>query len=349
MAAPVSAPSVHLRSRARFGGYTVASAAASVAASVLGLLLLPGCYGGDFFDRLVDPTATAAFRITSLTLVDPHAFTGNDLECSDFTATLNKYFAQDIDSFDVNTTLVLRPLDPAIDSGATMEILPAKCVPGGELVNCTDKDVPPAAIVSASFNNSVGGTCGSPVAGSLNPQYMTPESEALHQATSPCFVSAPIPALSLQLTKSAHLPLSNVQIYASYSIEGKLQEQELVSGVLFGFVSTSVAMTSIGDVGGASLVPYAVLRDGGGCHPIGKDKLGDIDTLDPEDGVWMYFNFTAQRAAWSSKPEPGAMTGDPTGVTTGDTTGTTSTGLTTTTATTTATDGTTGPMLTTGV
>ncbi len=342
MAAPVTALSVQLRSGSP---PRVRSAAAC-------LLLLAGCYSGDFFGRLVDPTATAAFRITRLTLIDPHAFTGNDLSCSDYTAKLNASIAESIRTFDLNTTLVLHPLDPAIDDGAQMEILPAKCVPGGELVNCTDKDVPLASIVSADFNNSVGGTCGNPVAGSLNPIYMTDSNEALHQATSPCFVSAPIPALSLQLSPTSALPLSNVQIYASYSLDDK--PQELVSGVLFGFVSKSVSMMTFGDVGGTPLTPWSILRDGGGCEPTGMNVV-DIDTLDPEDGVWMYFNFTAQRAAWFAEGEqPGATsgTGDATSAdvttTTGPTTGATdlTTGVTTG-----ATDLTTGSttVVTTGV
>lgn len=269
------------------------------AALLLLLPSVPACYAGDFFDRLVDPDATAAFRITQLTLVDPHTYSGDMVLCQDSTATYNQLFAENIRIFDINTTLVLHPLDPAKDSETTVDIVPANCVPGGTLVNCTDKDVPPASIVSADFNNSEGGTCGNPVAGTLNPAYQT-DSAALNKPTSPCFLSALIPSLSLQLAPTLGLPLSNVQIYAAYDLT-KPDKQKLVQGVLFGFLPSSVAMGSIGVLNGAPFVPWSVLAGGDGC----KTTVDDIDTVSlPKDGVWMYFNFTAERVAWSSESDP---------------------------------------------
>ena len=305
------------------------------------LLLLAGCYGGDFFDRLVDPTATAAFRITRLVLIDPHTYIGDTLKCDDSTAELNAIIANNIASFDVNTTLVLHPLDPTVTSGAKLEIVPANCVPGGELVNCTDKDVDLAEIVSADFNNSVGGTCGNPVAMSLNPAYQGGGNEALHQAMSPCFLSATIPKLGLKLALDVPLPLSNVQIYASYALDD--QPHRLVSGVLLGFVPASVAKVPIGELNeGPNNGPFALwpsLAGGGACQP--SDMFTDIDSAAPEDGVWMYFNFTAELVAWSPENAlPGTSTGEPT---------TTADPMTTAGLTTTSTTGaTTGPDLTTG-
>ncbi|HEY0133102.1 MAG TPA: hypothetical protein VGB85_03455, partial [Nannocystis sp.] len=279
--------------------------------AALSLLLLAGCYSGDFFDRLVDPTATAAFRITRLVLIDPHTYIGNTVQCEDSTAALNEIFAKNIASFDVNTTLVLHPLDPTVTSGAKMEIVPANCVPGGELVNCTDKDVDIAEIVSADFNNSVGGTCGNPVAMSLNTAYQGAGNEPLHQAMSPCFLSAPIPKLGLKLALDVPLPLSNVQIYASYALDDK--PHRLVSGVLFGFVPASVAMTPIGELGdGPNDGPFALwsnLAGGGACQP--SAMFTDIDSAAPEDGEWMYFNFTAELVAWSPENDLPGTTGEP--------------------------------------
>ncbi len=269
------------------------------AALLLVLPLVPACYAGDFFDRLVDPDATAAFRITQLTLVDPHTYSGDMVLCQDSTATYNQLFAENIRIFDINTTLVLHPLDPAKDSETTVDIVPANCVPGGTLVNCTDKDVPDESIVSADFNNSEGGTCGNPVAGTLNPAYQTGAGE-LNKPTSPCFLSALIPSLSLQLAPTLGLPLSNVQIYAAYDLS-EPDKQKLVQGVLFGFLPSSVAMGSIGVLNGAPFVPWSVLAGGDGC----KATVDDIDTVSlPKDGVWMYFNFTAERVAWSSESDP---------------------------------------------
>jgi hypothetical protein len=266
-------------------------------AAALLLLAAPTCYGGDFFNSLVDPDATAAFRITQLTLVDPHTYSGDMVLCQDSTATYNQLFFENIDSFDINTTLVLHPLDPAADNGTTLDIVPANCIDAGTTVNCNDKNVPLTSIVSADFNNSEGGTCGNPVAGTLNPSYQS-GANALNNPTSPCFLSALIPSLSLQLAPTLGLPLSNVQIYAAYDLR---EPQQLVQGVLFGFLPSSVAMSSIGIINGAPFVPWSVFAGGDGC----KTTVDDVDTVSlPKDGVWMYFNFTAERVAWSSESDP---------------------------------------------
>lgn len=312
------------------------------------LALLPACYGGDFFDRLVDPDATAAFRITRLTLVDPHTYSGDVVLCQDSTATYNEFFARSITKFDTNTTLVLRPLDPALDRDTVMDIVPAVCVPGATIVNCTDKDVPPASIITAGFNNIEGGTCLAPVAGSLNPLYMGGTNEPLHAPRSPCLVSAMIPSLNLGLAPTLQLPLSNVQIAAAYQLDGS--SQKLVQGVIRGFLPSSVAMSAIGTLNGTPFTPWNVLAGGGGC----KLEFSDIDTVTvPDDGVWMYFNFTAERVAWTSD----APTTDPTGgsttsLVTGSSAGSTSSATTldaTTFGATTTGGATTGGATTTGV
>ena len=66
-------------------------------AAALLLLAVSACYDGDFFGRLVDPDATAAFRITELTLIDPHTFSGDMVLCQDSTATYNQLFAENIE------------------------------------------------------------------------------------------------------------------------------------------------------------------------------------------------------------------------------------------------------------
>jgi hypothetical protein len=304
--------------------------ASSCFLQLLLFMLVPACYSGDFFDRLVDPDATAAFRIVQLTLVDPHTYSGDSVECNDSTPTYNAIFAQNIDQFDTNTTLVLRPLDPKVDRDTLMDIVPAVCVPGVTIVNCTDKDVPAENIITAGFNNIEGGTCLAPVAGSLNPLYMGGTNEPLHAPRSPCLVSAMIPSLNLNLAPTLPLPLSNVQISAAYQLDGT--SQKLVQGVIRGFLPSSVAMSPIGTLAGAPFTPWGLLAGGGGCNL----DTSDIDTVTlPDDGVWIYFNFTAERVAWTS--DAGTDTGGSTGGSTTDpTAGTvTATGTTATTITTT--------------
>jgi hypothetical protein len=295
------------------------------------LMQLPACYGGDFFDRLVDPDATAAFRIVQLTLVDPHTYSGDMVECNDSTPTYNAIFAQNIDKFDTNTTLVLRPLDPKVDRDTLMDIVPAVCVPGEAIVNCTDKNVPTEKIITAGFNNIEGGTCLAPVAGSLNPVYMGGTNEPLHAPRSPCLVSAMIPSLNLNLAPTLSLPLSNVQISAAYQLDG--ESQKLVQGVIRGFLPSSVAMSPIGTLADAPFTPWGLLAGGGGCTL----DTSDIDTVTvPNDGVWMYFNFTAERVAWTSTPPSGTETAGTTDATTDPTAAMTVTATGTTTITTTS-------------
>ena len=293
--------------------------------------LVPACYGGAFFDRLVDPDETAAFRIIKLTLVDPHTYSGDMVLCQDSTATYNEFFAKNIAQFDTNTALVLHPLDPRVQLDTTMDIVPAVCVPGATIVNCTDKDVPTSSIITAGFNNIEGGACLAPVAGSLNPLYTGGTSEPLHAPVSPCLVSAMIPSLSLGLAPTLQLPLSNVQISAAYQLDGP--SQMLVQGVIRGFLPSSVAMSSIGSLNGMPFTPWSVLAGGGGCNL----DTSDIDTVTvPNDGVWMYFNFIAERVAWTS--EASADTGASSSTTDSSSSSASATTAATTAATDTATD-----------
>lgn len=280
------------------------------AAGVLAASLLTGCYTGDFFDRLVDPDTTAAFRIIQLTLVDPHTYSGDMVLCNDSTVDFNDRYAMHVEAFDINTTLVLHPLDPLVAQGANMEIVPAQCVPGGALVNCTDKDVLPSSIVEAEFNN-LQGTCGAPVAGTLNPDYTA--SVRLNAPVSPCFLSALIPKLDLQVGPDLRLPLSNVQIAAAYQLDPNPDEdgepQRLVDGLLFGFLPASLATSPVGSIGGTPFVPWDSLAGGNACQVDPQNPIDDIDTVAvPRDGVWMYFNFTAERVAWSSEADAASDT-----------------------------------------
>lgn len=277
------------------------SRAASVRAKWLGvaaLVVQSACYGGDFFDDLVDPSVTAAFRITSLTLIDPHFYVGS-VVCEDETNDYNVLWNDHIEAFEINPTLVLSPLDPAVQSTTKMQIVPAECVPGDEGVNCTDRDVPREKIVEVMFNNSLqGGMCGGPVTDSLNPRYMAEEYLQLNAPKSPCLASALIGAFELPLGPSLTLPLSNVQISAAYKLEP--EPQELIDGVLFGFLSAAQGQAALGTLNNQPFRPWDVLAGAMGCQIDPNTYLDDVDTLaSSHDGVWMYFNFTAQRVAWT--------------------------------------------------
>lgn len=293
MAPPVTRPSAPPRARPL--------RAASTRANWLGLaalVLQSACYHGDFFDDLVDPSVTAAFRITTLTLIDPHMYVGS-VVCEDETNDYNVLWNDHLDAYEINPTLVLSPLDPKVQSTTKMQIVPAECVPGDDGVNCTDRDVPKDKIVEVTFSNSLqGGMCGGPVTGSLNPDYMAEQYEQLHAPQSPCLTSAIIGAFELPLGPSLTLPLSNVQISAAYKLDS--EPQELVEGVLYGFLSAAQGQMVLGTLNNQQFRPWDVLAGAMGCQPDPGVYLDDIDTVAAShDGVWMYFNFTAQRVAWT--------------------------------------------------
>lgn len=293
MAAPVTRPSAPPRVRHPH--------AASVRAKWLGvaaLILQSACYSGDFFDDLVDPSVTAAFRIKTLTLIDPHFYAG-DAVCDDVTNDYNEIWTAHLDAFEINPTLVLSPLDPKVTMTTKMQIVPAECVPGEDGVNCTDRDVPKDKIVEVTFSNSLqGGMCGGPVTGSLNPLYMAEQYEQLHAPQSPCLASAIIGAFELPLAPSFNLPLANVQISAAYKLDQ--EPQQLIEGVLFGFLSAAQGQMVLGTLNANMFKPWDVLAGATGCQPDPNAFLDDIDTVAAShDGVWMYFNFTAERVAWT--------------------------------------------------
>jgi hypothetical protein len=268
------------------------------------LVLLSACYDGDFFDRLVDPDILAAFRITTLTLIDPHFYSGAAV-CDDSTNEYNEIWTAHLDAFEINPTMVLSPLDPAIETATKMQVVPATCIATEEAINCTDSEALPEDIIEATFSNSLqGGICGGPIMGSQNPKYMDEELyEQLSAPVSPCFLSALIPSLKLPLGPMLRLPLSNVQISATYSLEAV--PQQLIHGIIVGFLPSEQGALTLGTLNGALLRPYDVIAGADSCQPDLANPIDDIDTVAmPRDGVWVYFNFTAERVAWSPASAP---------------------------------------------
>ena len=265
------------------------------------LVLLSACYSGDFLDRLVDPDIVAAFRITQLTLIDPHFYSGDGVQCIDSTLSYNTVWNDHITAFEINPVLVLSPLDPAVATATKLQVVPASCIAAGEAINCTDVDTSPADIVEVVFNNSLqGGMCGGPVMGSLNPKYDTADFEPLNIPESPCFLTSLIPTLKLPLGPTFRLPLSNVQISAAYDLEA--EPQQLIEGLIVGFLPTEVGSSNmLGSLNDMPFVPWSVIAGALGCQPVPAEPIDDVDSaVVSHDGVWMYFNFTAERVAWST-------------------------------------------------
>ncbi|WAS94367.1 hypothetical protein [Nannocystis punicea] len=293
-------------------------AALTRAALAFSVGLAGGCYSNEYLDGLCantgvcpdpPPESPVAFRITSLELVDPHTYTFDTVlgVCTDSTATLNGFIAQGIADYDVSNVLVLRPLDPK-SAVVKLQYVSALCI-AGEPTNCTDRMVAGTHTVDAdAFNRDVG-ACGGTEANSLNQSYDAPP-----QPAAPCLVSETIPGTPVRLAaQTGMLPLDlnlvEVEIAAAYAVDG--EPQKLVQGALRGFMPAATAMLAAGQANGISFVPWNVLAGGAGCQVDAMNTFSDIDNHGLYgQGVWMYFNFTAERVQWATdRPEPMPETG----------------------------------------
>jgi hypothetical protein len=290
------------------------------------------CYNNEYLDGLCantgvcpdpPPESPVAFRITSLELVDPHTYTFDTVlgVCTDSTATLNGFIAQGIADYDVSNVLVLRPLDPK-SAVAKLQFVSALCI-AGEPTNCTDRMVAGTHTVDADAFNREAGSCGGTEPNSLNSAYDAPA-----QPPAPCIVSQRISGTPVRLAAQTgmtplDLALVEVEIAAAYAVDG--EPQKLVQGALRGFMPAAAAMMPAGQANGISFVPWNVLAGGAGCQVDAMNTFSDIDNHGfYGQGVWMYFNFTAERVQWATdRPEPMPETGgletDGTGSTTGPT------------------------------
>lgn len=328
--------------------------AAAIAATWT-LAAAAGCYSNDYLDGLCARTNTCpisrvAFHVTSLELVDPHSYSFDvDIGvCDDSTDDFNRLLANNIDAFAVGHAIVLRPLDLGSER-VSLQFTAADCFNDDMTTSskvCSDRNTEPPLSTTTTANNftsammSPADSCDIVQVNSLNPDYTPPALPAL-----PCLRSEPIPTMTLRLSRQPGMTplefeLVDVEIAATYVVNQ--DPQQLVQGTLRGFMTTAKAMVTAGQVNGVDFIPWKVLAGGNGCQPDAGDVISDLD-IHPTlgQGVWMYFNFTAESVKWDTDiPDgSGGTTGD--GGTTGPGTTSTSTDGTST-GTSTTTDGSTG-------
>lgn len=316
-----------------------------------------GCYNDDYLDGLCArtntcPVSRVAFHVTALELVDPHSYSFDEVigVCDDSTDDFNKLLSDNIAAFAVGHALVLRPLDLGSEK-VQLQFTAADCfnddMAEGATV-CSDRNIEPALSTNSTTFNfttammSATDACDIQKVNSTNPDYTAPAKPGL-----PCLRSEPIPTMTLRLSRQPGMTplefeLVDVEIAATYAVEQA--PQRLIEGSLRGFMTTAKAMVPAGQVNGVDFVPWKVLAGGDGCQPDAMSVISDLD-IHPTlgQGVWMYFNFTAESVKWDTDvPEgPSGTTGDPTTAGTATTTGDPTTGSTTG-STTSTTDATTG-------
>lgn len=233
--------------------------------------------------------APTAFRITTLNLRDPHAFT-QVIVCLDSTATLNGLindtFTQDQDMdgiLDLSYLLIFRPLDQAGSTGNLDFVLAADCTAPAGTTSC---DLGPfATSVALSYANQAAGACLGTVPGTTTGSF----SPAPTVPASPCFVTAPA-SLALDLG-GIIVTLQDAQVAGTYVGN---PATSISNGLGRGFISEASANAviipaTIPLVGG---MPLSALLPGGmgNCSSIDARDMGPGGTL----GWWVYFNFAAQ-------------------------------------------------------
>jgi cysteine-rich repeat protein len=247
-----------------------------------------------------------AFRFGDLDLRDPHLFvpelTGNT--CRDITDTtylgysyngaIQRSLTSDLSPidgyYDASPTLVFRPINQANNASTTLELNFARCS-GSNPVNCSAGS---AAAVTLTATSRTSGECLGILDGTVRPY-----APAVTVAAGACFVSAP---QSLTLTfAGVKWTLEQAQIAAVYSGS---PATNLVNGVIRGYLTVAAA--------DATTVPSTIPFLGGhrlsyalpGGDPAGSDdNCAAHDDRDPSgtaNGWWVYFNFTAPRANWTS-------------------------------------------------
>jgi cysteine-rich repeat protein len=227
----------------------------------------------------VTPTA---FRISQMTLADPHPFAAGVLDVTD---TVNDLIRDSIEMdasmpadglLDFSVVPVFRPLDQTAAASVPMDIVFADCTDPLANTSCTrtaDSDV-----VSATAMND---DCLAPIAGTTggySPAVVTPGA--------PCFGSNAV-TFDVGLG-DINLHLEDARISATYSGD---PATSLTSGLIFGFVSEEQA--------DATILPEDILVVGGmPLSSILKDEDKDTGPGNAP-GWWFYLNFTAQPVGYT--------------------------------------------------
>jgi hypothetical protein len=238
------------------------------------------------------PGEPTAFRLDSITLVDPHVYAvlvsmDPMPPCIDGTVFLNDdLLAGAIADGSIDIVVLF----PSYDEDAEeieASLRPAECEPAGAPTMCSDSM---ATTLDTTAQNMASGDCFRPDASTLGAGYALPNAPS-----SPCFTSMP-GELTLPLPGLAggtSVVLQDVQFSATYADSG------LVEGVLAGFATQAEAEVTVLDdgmvvMGGATL--WEVIAGGDAC----ETTIDDTDVHpDHGTGAWIYFDFTATPIGWT--------------------------------------------------
>jgi hypothetical protein len=238
------------------------------------------------------PQPATAFRITQLSLRDPHVYLpGLGGGCNDSIGFANDTIERPLDHdddhdgyFDDSQVIVFRPLAQADGAMTPASVyFGARCTTNA--TTCKPGTVASGNDIATSADS---GTCLTTLAGTTKPY--TP---GVTPADAPCFSTG-----AVNVTASifgADVPLQQVQVGATYSGS---PATGMVNGVLRGFLTEADANATGISVFGPIMTPLAGFLPGGNNNCA---NFSDMDTLGMTPGWWIYFNFTATSVPWTDQ------------------------------------------------
>ncbi len=238
------------------------------------------------------PVPPSAFRISTMSILDPHIRTVLGTSCLDIQGIVNVQLSSAIqfdnnsDGFlDLSLMNVFRPLQQTAPGG-NLDIATGTCTAPIGSTSCT----PGTSSQSTTYTNVSSGTCLSPVPGTTNGSY-TP---AITSVPAPCFVTAPVTQV-FDLS-GIQIPLENAQFSGTY---GGSPATSISNGLVVGFLSETAANNIIlpadlATIGGHTL--SSVLGGGtGACGTVDDRDIGPGGV----SGWYFYLSYSSTKVPYS--------------------------------------------------
>lgn len=238
-----------------------------------------------------------AFRLTSLSLVDPHVYAPNPPPCTDITELLNQaVLPQEVDNPEQSVVFLFPAYDPKAGhgDGQLLHIYPAVCN-GNPPTQCR----PSGAATILVAHTYTSGSCQDVEVETIN----SANYGQLSDPKATCFNTEPgLLSMSL-LGQGADAVMHDATIAGAFNQPD--DPQAIYEGYLSGFILEKTARALEYDVFGEDLSLWSMIQGAEACmHPSMPPPDVDVHTLYGEDelGAWGYFNLEAAAVDWNPNP-----------------------------------------------
>jgi hypothetical protein len=212
----------------------------------------------------------AAFRVTAMSLQDPHLHARSFFLCIAATETTNEGIQNAIDELEFNLVIAFDPLEEINEAVHPATVWHADCT---SPTSCSAAVSPEPSPTVHTYQSS--GTCMAPVAGQVH--FGDPST-----VDSPCFATAPT-SLALGLFGTV-IPLQDAQLGGTFA-----SAHAVTSGLLRGFLDEATAEAVVLDLDGFSGTLHSLLP------PNRRNDTDARNTHNGQEGWWVHFNFEAER------------------------------------------------------